>query len=108
MTIQQGGRYPRIGVMASDAVEQEARGIIDDQFFDPSRPSDSLVDVVLGPAIDLLVWILKVIGDIAVGCQRPLKIPPCGRRLFGAASMRVLGPGIEPHLSPAQLKQLVS
>ena len=46
MAIQQGGRYPRVGAMASDAVEQEARRLgarqEHDHNIDTSKRSDAV------------------------------------------------------------------
>ena len=45
---------------------------------------DDLLQRVLGPSVDLLVWILKHPRAERVGEMRPLQLPPCFRRLFGA------------------------
>merc|ERR1711884_41067 len=58
---------------------------------------------VVGAAIDLLVWIPKREGDDSVAAQRPLQLPTCLRRLFGAALADEVGPAVEPRLSPDQV-----
>ena len=63
---------------------------------------DSILDMVLGPSIDLLLWIPKVVGDERVGNQRPLHLPTTMRRLFGSSCKHLLSPAIEPFLTPAQ------
>ena len=62
----------------------------------------SHLDRVLGPSIDLLVWIPKVAGEYLSTMQRPLQLPTCRRRLFGSACARILAPALEPQLDPAQ------
>ena len=52
--------------------------------------------------MDLLIWIPKVEGDPSVLAQRPLQLPTCLRRLFGAALAEVAGPVLEPQLSAFQ------
>ena len=56
----------------------------------------------LGAAIDLLVWIPKAEGSLLVSAQRPLQLPSCLRRLFGAALAAVAGPVVEPLMPPHQ------
>ena len=43
------------------------------------------MDVVLGPNVDLLVWIPKKPNPRSPDMCRPLQLPSCIRRLFGAA-----------------------
>ena len=69
---------------------------------DPNTPNGNLLACVLGVAAELLIWIPKIRGSILRRKQRPLSLPSCLRRLFGAAAMRVLGPAVEPALDPAQ------
>ena len=69
---------------------------------DPNDPAGNLLSCVLGPATELCIWIPKIIGNLVRWSQRPLSLPTCMRRLFGGASMRVIGPGVEPALEPAQ------
>ena len=57
---------------------------------------------VLGPSVDLLVWILKYPGAVDPDGMRPLQLPTCFRRLFGTIIVRWLAPEIEPQLSPDQ------
>merc|ERR1711884_915942 len=58
---------------------------------------------VVGAAIDLLVWIPKREGDDSVAAQRPLQLPSCLRRLFGAALAEAAGPVLERGLSRHQV-----
>ena len=37
---------------------------------------NNILDVVLGPALDLLIWIPKEVGNRLVTAQRPLQLPP--------------------------------
>ena len=69
---------------------------------DPIGCQSTPLDRMLGPAIDLLVWIPKKLHDTRVSQQRPLQLPTCTRRLFGSACARILGPALEPSLEPAQ------
>ena len=69
---------------------------------DPHGPTPNTLDTVLGPAIDLSVWIPKVAGDFRVDKQRGLQLPTCGRRLFGGAGTHEIAPAIEPAFDPAQ------
>ena len=55
-----------------------------------------------GPALDLLLWIPKKADAEGTGDMRPLQLPPCFRRLVGAALASVAGPIVEPHLSSRQ------
>ena len=69
---------------------------------DPRGPTPNLLDAVLGPALDLEVWIPKTVGDTRVMTQRPLQLPTTVRRTFGAAGTRVITPAVEPSLELAQ------
>ena len=69
---------------------------------DPASGRTNLLDRVLGPARELLLWIRKELGNLLVTAQRPLNLPRCIRRLFGAAGMQCIGPGLEPGLDPGQ------
>ena len=69
---------------------------------DPLGPSGGQLGIILGPSIDLLLWIPKVAGDDRVGQQRPLHLPTTIRRLFGSACKHLLSPAIEPLFTPAQ------
>ena len=62
----------------------------------------SLLPVVLGVAIDLLVWIFKFPGADTAAGMRPLQLPPCFRRLFGAYLAGAMGPDVESALSEHQ------
>ena len=64
--------------------------------------SDELLTVVLGPSVDLLVWIPKHPGAEWPNDLRPLQLPTCFRRLFGAAMADLVGPELEPQLSVDQ------
>jgi len=69
---------------------------------DPRGGAPNILDAVLGPAIDLEVWIPKTAGDIRVAKQRPLQLPTTVRRVFGAAGTDVITPAVEPFLESAQ------
>ena len=64
--------------------------------------SDHELARVLGPAIDLLVWILKKPGAEFAADMRPLQLLTCFRWLFGAYTAGVLGPVVGPLLSKDQ------
>ena len=64
--------------------------------------SDDALARVAGPALDLLLWIPKKAAAAGTGDMRPLQLPPCFRRLIGAALASIVGPIVEPHLSPRQ------
>ena len=49
-----------------------------------SEEGDDVLLAALGPSVDLLVWILKYIGAQEAAGMRPLQLPTCFRRLFGA------------------------
>ena len=61
-----------------------------------------LLDVVLGPSIDLLAWIPKVPGADQVHTLRPLQLPPCFRRLYGTVLARAVEPVVGPLLTRDQ------
>ena len=73
---------------------------------DPCDPRPQPLDAVLGPPMDLLIWIPKEVGNRLVTAQRPLHLPTCLRRIFGAAGMGTVGPALEPHLDPSQAARL--
>ena len=64
---------------------------------------DFALACVVGPALDLLLWIPKKAVAVGTGDMRPLQLPPCFRRLIGAALAGIVGPIVEPHLSPRQV-----
>ena len=64
--------------------------------------SDDALSSVAGPALDLLLWIPKKAAAVGTGDVRPLQLPFCFRRLVGAALASIVGPIVEPHLSPRQ------
>ena len=61
-----------------------------------------LLDDILGPSVDLLVWIHKHPGAERVGEMRPLQLPTCFRRLFGTVVASEVGPLVEPLLCEDQ------
>lgn len=68
----------------------------------PSARCTNILDDVLGPARELLIWIPKEKGNTDVSAQRPLNLPRTLRRLFGAIGMNALGPQAEKLLDPGQ------
>ena len=64
--------------------------------------SDRALSCVVGPALDLLLWIPKKAAVVGTSDMRPLQLPPCFRLLIGAALAGIVGPIVEPHLSPRQ------
>ena len=60
------------------------------------------MDVVLGPNLDLLVWIPKKPNPRTADMCRPLQLPSCLRRLFGAAVAATVGPVLEQRLTADQ------
>ena len=67
-----------------------------------ARISSRALEWVLGPSLDILVWILKSKGGDTPTDMRPLQLPTCFRKLFGAALAEMVGPAIEPHMSTDQ------
>ena len=57
---------------------------------------------VLGPNVDLLVWIPKKPGAETTSTWRPLQLPTCFRRLYGTTIVAIAAPLIEPLLSAGQ------
>ena len=55
------------------------------QAFHAAALSPRALEITLGPSLDILVWILKVPGGETPAEMRPLQLPTCFRRLFGAA-----------------------
>ena len=66
------------------------------QAFHAARTSNTNIEEALGPSIDVLVWILKNKDGERPTDMRPLQLPTCIRRLFGAALASVVGPVVEP------------
>ena len=64
--------------------------------------SDEALEVVLGPAEDLAIWIPQKEGLEMCAMLRPLQLPTCFRRLFGTIIMTQIGPLVEPNLSQQQ------
>eukprot|EP00969_Alexandrium_andersonii_P059896 2638229-Alexandrium_andersonii.AAC.1 len=54
---------------------------------------------ILGPNLELLVWIPKKGGDPRPEGQRPLMLPTCLHRIAEAAVVSIVGPLAEPTLS---------
>ena len=57
---------------------------------------------ILGPAIELLIWIPKKADADTVNGQRPLQLPPCLHRIYGSSVMECTGPAAEPLLTSDQ------
>ena len=66
--------------------------------FYAAQVSSVAIEQVLGPSVDILVWILKNKGGERPMDMRPLQLPTCFRRLYGAALASVVGPVVEPHM----------
>ena len=64
------------------------------------RPGD--LEVILGPSVDLLIWIPKSGQTPTPNGLRGLQLPSCIRRLFGASLTASIAPCIEPQLSAHQ------
>ena len=62
----------------------------------------AVLDVMLGPNVDLLLWIPKKAGADRPDGQRPLQLPTCFRRLFGSVLTAMVAPQIEPKFSEWQ------
>ena len=62
----------------------------------------SEICAVIGPSIDLGIWIPKKDGADTTNGQRPLQLPTTLRRLYGCYFMSVVGPVVEPLFSPQQ------
>ena len=61
-----------------------------------------VLDVTLGPNVDLLLWIPKKAGADRPDGQRPLQLPICFRRLFGSVISSMVAPQVEPRFSERQ------
>ena len=72
------------------------------QAFHAAHVSSAGIEQVLGPSIDIFVWVLKSKGGERPIDMRPLQLPMCIRRLFGAALASVVGPAVEPHMCDDQ------
>ena len=59
---------------------------------------DRELQLPLGPSVDVLAWILKQPDAEEPVGMRPLQLPTCFRRLFGAVTAGVLGPLVKPQL----------
>eukprot|EP00969_Alexandrium_andersonii_P188646 8336812-Alexandrium_andersonii.AAC.1 len=59
------------------------------QAFHASRLGDEWLELVLGPNIELLVWIPKQGDALDVDQQRPLMLPTTLRRLCEAVTVAV-------------------
>ena len=62
----------------------------------------AVLDVMLGPNVDLLLWIPKKAGADRTDGQRPLQLPTCLRRLFGSVITGMVAPQVEPKFSEWQ------
>ena len=62
----------------------------------------AVLDVMLGPNVDLLLWIHKKAGADRPDGQRPLRLPTCFRRLFGRVITAMVAPQVEPRFSEWQ------
>ena len=62
----------------------------------------AILDVMLGPNVDLLLWIPKKAGADRPDGQRPLQLPTCFRRLFGSVLTAMIAPAVEPKFSEWQ------
>ena len=62
----------------------------------------AVLDVMLGPNVDLLLWIPKKAGADRTDGQRPLQLPTCFRRLFGSVITEMVAPQVEPKFSEWQ------
>ena len=72
------------------------------QAFYAEQMSSTAIEKVLGPSIDILVWVLKSKGGERPSDMRPLHLPKFSKRLFGAALASVVGPAVEPHMCEGQ------
>ena len=64
---------------------------------------DEALTYAAGPAVDLLLWIPKKAAAEGASDMRRLQLPPCFRRLVVAALAGIVGPIVEPHVSPRQV-----
>ena len=62
----------------------------------------AVLDVMLGPNVDLLLWIPKKADADRADGQRPLHLPTCFRRLFGSVITEIVAPQVEPKFSEWQ------
>ena len=58
--------------------------------------------LVFGPSVDLLMWIPKPDSPPGPNGLRPLQLPTCMRRLFGAMLMSLVRPHVKPMLTDDQ------
>ena len=62
----------------------------------------AVLDVMLGPTVDLFLWIPKKARADRTDGQRPLQLPTCFRKLFGSVITEVVAPQVEPKFSEWQ------
>ena len=86
LILEAGGSAPGVDAEPDEAYDYGVRFVVGllGQAAHAADIDDDLLHVVLGPSVDLLVWILKHPRAETVGEMRPLQLPPCFRRLFGA------------------------
>ena len=72
------------------------------QAFHATNMDDGDPDAVLGPSVDLLIWIPKASGTQPADGMRGLQLPCCLRRHFGAGLVGEAGPPLEASFSPLQ------
>ena len=102
--LQQGGSAAGPDGVPYEALQQLGRTtawILGQAWHAADQCPDAL-EIVLGASCDLLVWIPKLPSPQSAGDCRPLQLPTCLRRLFGASVAAVLGPAIEPGFSAGQ------
>ena len=61
-----------------------------------------VLDIMLGPNVDLLLWIPKKAGADRLGGQLKGALPTCFRRLFGSVITSMVAPQVEPRFSEWQ------
>ena len=67
-----------------------------------SHVRPALLPAALGPSVEVRVHIPKKLNADTAATHRPLDIPTAFRRLYGSSIMDVVGPAVEPLLTPQQ------
>ena len=101
---ESGGSAPGVDGIPYEALAPGATFVAEllGQYWAAAMTGPGELARALGPSEDLLVWIPKAPPADRPGLLRPLQLPTCLRRLFGALVARELASRVEPRLSQDQ------
>ena len=99
-----GGSAPRHNGIPYEAYHQGVELVTDALALAvPAAHHDpAVLDKMLGPSVDLLLWILKKAGADRPDVQRPLQLPTCFWTLSGSVVTSMVAPQVEPRFSEWQ------